>query len=171
MTRNDQPGDPAQQDLLWTGYHPRAALPAFATAAVLTAVVLSGRWYLVGLSELAERAGAWAVFALAWAVWPALVIVFLYRTVFYSYRLTDRMLLADFGFLFYPVTPVPLTDVQTVTYGGAWPAKLLGVGWVEVGVGDAAIRMKGVRDPKGFAQKIRPARQGQTGPGEGGGKP
>jgi hypothetical protein len=157
MTRNDQPGDPAQQDLLWTGYHPRAALPAFATAAVLTAVVLSGRWYLVGLSEL--------------AVWPALVIVFLYRTVFYSYRLTDRMLLADFGFLFYPVTPVPLTDVQTVTYGGAWPAKLLGVGWVEVGVGDAAIRMKGVRDPKGFAQKIRPARQGQTGPGEGGGKP
>jgi hypothetical protein len=157
MTVGDQQADPSLRDLAWVGYHPRAVAPAIALAAIVNVLVLSGRWYLVDLSELADRVGAWAVFALAWAVWPGIVIVFLYRTVTYTYRLTDRAVLADFGFLLGPVQPIPLVDVVGVAIGGRWMVRWLGVGWVEVRTKDRSLRMTGVRDPVAFAEKIRVA--------------
>src|SRR5437867_3198330 len=105
---HERPVDPAQQDLAWVGYHPRAAAPTVALAAAASLLVWTGRWYLDDLSDLTDRVGALALFALAWAVWPALAAVFLYRAVTYTYRLTDRSVLADFGFLARPIPPVPL---------------------------------------------------------------
>ena len=102
------------------GYHPRALAPAVGVAAVASLVVWTGRWYLEDLSDLADRLGSWVVFALAWGVWPALVAVFLYRTVTYTYRLTDRALLVDFGPLSPPVPPVSLVEVTAVVVGGGW---------------------------------------------------
>src|SRR5262245_57686922 len=95
----DPTTDPALADRAWAGYHPRAMAPAIAVAAVASLLVWTGRWYLDGISDLAERVGATVVFALAWGVWPALAVVFLYRTVTFTYRLTDRSLLVDYGML------------------------------------------------------------------------
>src|SRR5262245_789065 len=106
MPEHERSDDPAMTDKRWAGYHPRAMTPAIALAAVVSLLVWTGRWYLDDISVLADELGAWAMFALAWAVWPALVAVFLYRTVTYTYRLTDRAVLADFGFAFRPVAPV-----------------------------------------------------------------
>ena len=150
--------DPSLRDIMWMGYHPRAAAPSFVVAAIVTALVMTGRWYLVDLSELAARAGALAVFALAWAVWPGLVLVFLYRTVTFTYRLTNRALLVDYGSFFYPVAPIVLTDIVGIKTGGDWPIRLLGVGWVDVQTKDRSVRLSGVRCPEAFAEKIRSAR-------------
>jgi uncharacterized membrane protein YdbT with pleckstrin-like domain len=152
-----QPDDPAQRDLAWMGYHPRAALPVVATAFVATVLILLGRWYVVDLSELAERVGALAVFALAWAVWPGLALLILYRTVSYTYRLTDRALLVDFGMFARPVPPVPLTEIVAVHTANGWEPALLGTGWVEVRTRDRAVRLLGIRRPSQFAEQVRAA--------------
>ena len=149
--------DPAQRDLAWLGYHPRAMAPIVALTVVASLIVWTGRWYLDDLSELADRVGSLALFALAWAVWPALAAVFLYRVVTYTYRLTDRSVLADFGFLSRPIASVPLTDVTAVVIGGGWLARKLKVGWVEVRTADRAVRLPGVRNPQTFALAIREA--------------
>jgi membrane protein YdbS with pleckstrin-like domain len=149
--------DPAQRDLAWIGYHPRAMATLVALVAVASLVVWTGRWYLDDLSELADRVGALAVFALAWAVWPAIAAVFLYRTVTYTYRLTDRSVLVEFGFLSRPIPPIPLAEVTAVVTGRGWVERHLGVGWVEVRTGDRVVRLPGVRNPEVFAIAIREA--------------
>jgi membrane protein YdbS with pleckstrin-like domain len=149
--------DPALRDLAWTGYHPRALLPAVALAAVVSLVVWTGRYYLEDLSDLADRVGSLALFALGWAVWPALAAIFLYRTVTFTYRLTNRALLVDFGFLASPVPPIPLDQVTAVAIGGGWVLRRLGVGWIEVRTAERSIRLRGLRNPQLFAVSIRDA--------------
>lgn len=157
MTVGDPSADPSQRDLAWIGYHPRAAAPAIILAAILNILVLSGRWYLTGLSELADRAGALAVFALAWAVWPGLLTVILYRTVTFTYRLTDRKLLLDFGIFSARTEPIALNEVIVVVVGGGVFGRWLGVGWLEVRTKGQSWHMTGVRTPQVFADKIRAA--------------
>lgn len=154
---DDRPGDPAMTDRAWVGYHPRAMSPVVALAAVASVVVWTGQWYLDDISDLAERLGGWAMFALAWGVWPAVAAVFLYRTVTFTYRLTDRTVLADFGPLCPPVPPIPLPSVTAVVVGGGWLARRLRVGWVEVRTADRVVRLKGVRNPSLFAMQLRAA--------------
>jgi membrane protein YdbS with pleckstrin-like domain len=125
--------------------------------AVASLIVWTGRWYLEYLSHLAETVGALTVFALAWMVWPAIAAVFLYRAITYTYRLTDRAVLVDFGFLSRPVAPIPLADVTAVVISGGWVRRRLGVGWVEVRTADRAVRLPGIRNPASFAMKIRAA--------------
>ncbi len=149
-------GDPALTDRAWAGYHPRAMSPWIALTAVVSLVVWTGRWYQDDISDLADELGAWARFCLAWAVWLALVGVFLYRTVTFTYRLTDRVVLVDFGFLSRPVPAVWLKDVTAVVVGG-WMVRWLDVGWVELRMADRTIRLKGVRRPALFAEKIQAA--------------
>src|SRR6266487_4198593 len=120
MINTESDADPAQRDLAWVGYHPRAMAPPIVLAAAASLMLWTGRWYLDDLSDLAVRVGTLAVFATAWAVWPALVAVFLYRTVTYAYRLTDRALLVDFGFLAPPIPAIALADVSAVTIGSGW---------------------------------------------------
>ena len=157
MATDGRAGDPAQADRVWAGYHPRAAAPALAAAAVASLVVCVGRWHQDDLSELAKRAGALAVFALAWGVWPVLGAVYLYRAATYTYRLTDRAVLIDFGFRYRPVPPVWLREVTEVRSGAGPVGRLLGVGWVEVRTADRAVRLTGVRRPNALAGRIREA--------------
>jgi hypothetical protein len=155
VTPPRQRNDPAQADRVWAGYHPRAAVPALAGATALSLVVWTGRWYLDDLSELADRVGGLAVFAIAWGVWPALAAVYLYRAVTYTYRVTDRAVLADFGFWYRPVPPVWLREVAAVRTGAGRLSALLGVGWVEVCTADRVVRLVGVRRPEALAEVIR----------------
>jgi len=149
--------DPAQQDLAWAGYDPRAMIPAIALSAIASLLLWTGRWYLDDFSAFADRVGSLAMFGLAWGVWPALVAVFLYRTVTYTYRLTDRSLLIDFGFLSPPVASLALESVTAVAVGGGWIGRHFGVGWVEVRSGDRSVRLRGVRQPDILAVTIREA--------------
>ncbi len=163
MPSHRRADDPAQADRAWVGYHPRAATPAIVAAAAASLVVWTGRWYLEDLSALADRVGALAVFALAWCVWPGLAAVYLYRAATYTYRLTDRAVLVDFGFWHRPVPPVWLRDVTQVRTGGGWMHRQLGVGWVEVRTPDRTVRLPGVRYPEAFAELVREtASQGMT---------
>jgi hypothetical protein len=131
--------------------------PLVALTAVVSLVVWTGQLYLDDLSEFANRVGGWAMFALAWGVWLAVATVFLYRTVTLTYRLTDRAVLVDFGPFYPPTPPVLLAEVTAVVVGGRWLARRLGVGWVEVRSGVRAVRLKGVRHPSLFAEKVRVA--------------
>jgi membrane protein YdbS with pleckstrin-like domain len=158
--------DPAQRDLVWTGYHPRAMAPAIALGGIASLIVWTGRWYLDELSDLADRVGTLAFFVVAWAVWPAIAGVFLYRTVTFTYRLTDRALLVDFGFLSPPVPPVALTEVTAVTMGNGWLGRRVGVGWVEVRTADRAVRLRGVRNADLFAVALRDAAARAKGEGQ-----
>ena len=151
MSGDHRTRDPAQTDLVWVGYDPRAMLPALLGTATVSLLVWTGRWYLDDLSAFADQIGDWAVFLLAWAVWPALAFAFLYKTVLHTYRLTDRAVLAEFGFFYRPVAPLSLGDVTAVVVGGGWLLRQLGVGWVEVRTGDRAVRLRGVRHPALFA--------------------
>ncbi len=151
--------DRALADRGWWGYDPRAMFPAVAAAAGASAVLLSGRWYLEDLSWLAERAGALAVFGLAVAVWPGLVAVLLYRAVTYTYRLTDKAVLVDRGFLSRPEPPVWLAELSGVEAGAGWVGRQLGVGWVKLTAGGRVVRLTGVRHPGEVAAAIRSASQ------------
>lgn len=149
--------DAAQADRVWFGYHPRTMAPTVAAVAVASLVVWTGRWYLSDLSDLAKRFGPLAVFALAWGVWPALTAVFLYRTVAFTYRLTDGALLVDYGFWYRPVPPLPLNAVADVRTGAGPLGRVLGVGWVEARAADRVVRLTGVRRPDAVAEQIRAA--------------
>ncbi len=149
--------EPAQPDRLWVGYHPRAAIPLMVAAATLSMLISTGKWYLNDLSELADEIGSLALFAVAWGLWPLLIAVILYRTVTYTYRLTDRALYYDFGFWYAPQPPVGLRDITTVCAGGGWLSRALGVGWVEIRTADRVVRWPGVRHPQQVAEAIRAA--------------
>jgi uncharacterized membrane protein YdbT with pleckstrin-like domain len=157
MPSHQQTDDPAQAERAWIGYHPRAAAPAVVVATVLSLVVWTGRWYLGALVALADRVGALAVFAPVWCLWLVLVALYAYRAATYTYRLTDRAVLVDYGFRHRPVPPVWLRDITQVRTGGDWLHRLLGVGWVEVQTADRLVRLAGVRDPEAFAKLIREA--------------
>jgi len=156
MSRSARADDPALIDRLWVGYHPLALLPWALLLAVLSLLVWTGHWYLDDVTRLADALGDRLRFALAWAGWPVLAAVFLYRTVTFTYRLTDRCLLVDFGPLHRPVAPIPLRDVTTVVVGGGM-SRWLGVGWVEVRTAGRVVRLTGVRRPGLFAMELRGA--------------
>jgi uncharacterized membrane protein YdbT with pleckstrin-like domain len=166
MGQNRTPADPALTDRGWRGYDPRAAAPQVAAATVASAVLLAGRWELGDLSAFANRAGALVVYAVVLAVWPGLLAVALYRAVTYTYRLTDRALLVDRGFMARPEPPVWLADVTGVVSGAGWVGQRLGVGWVRVATADGrAVRLTGVRDPGAYAIQLREAVEKAKGQG------
>ena len=157
MTAHQQTSDPAQADRIWFGYHPRTLAPTIAIVAVVSFITWTGRWYLDHLSELANRLGVLALFAIAWGPWPVLGAVFLYRTVTYSYRLTDRALIVDFGFWHRPVPPVLLAEITGVRTGSTVLGSALGVGWIEVRTAGRLLRLTGVRKAEEMAERIRAA--------------
>lgn len=160
MTAQQRADDPARADRRWFGYHPRTMAPTVLAVAVASLAVWAGRGSLSDLSELAARYGPLAVFALAWGVWPVLLAVFLYRTVAFTYRLTDGTLLLDYGFLYRPVPPLSLAEVTDVRAGAGPLGRALGVGWVEVRTASRAVRLNGVRHPAEVAEQIRAAVKG-----------
>ncbi|MFO0824253.1 MAG: hypothetical protein U0792_14260 [Gemmataceae bacterium] len=132
--------------------------PLVAMLAALSLVGWTGRWYLDDFSHFVDLVGEWTTFAFVWGAWPAVLLVFLYRTVTYTYRLTDEAVFVDYGPIFAPVPPVLLVSIDAVEVGGGWIAQVLKVGSVELQAGGRALRLNGVWRPEAFASKIRSAR-------------
>ena len=139
----------------WHGYHPRAAAPAVLVAAAASLGLMVGRWHLPDMSDLADRVGAWVYFVLSAGVWVALAAGVGYRLVTFTYLLTDRALVVDFGSRYPPVAPVCFADVTAVAHGANWLGRCLGVGWVAVTAGPRTVTLPGVRDAAAFAAAIR----------------
>lgn len=156
MSRRAQSADGSLVDRAWAGFHPRGAIPAVVLAGAVSATLMVGRWHLRGADPLAG-VGAIVYYLLTVAVWPLLVLGLAYRMVTYTYRLTDRELLVDFGSRNLPVPPVPLADVTDVGSRAGWLGRRLGVGDVTVTARDRAVTLVGVRHPEAFAAAIRAA--------------
>jgi membrane protein YdbS with pleckstrin-like domain len=134
------------------------------TAAVASATLVVGRWWFRDVTPWAEEVGAIVYYLLALAVWPLLVLRLAYRMVTYTYRLTDRAVLVDFGSRNPPVPPVPLADVTGVATAAGWLGRLLGVGDVTLTAGPRVVTLVGVRRPEAFAALVRTAAKSAAGP-------
>jgi membrane protein YdbS with pleckstrin-like domain len=158
LSRNLNSVDAAQADLDWRGYHPRAAVPAFALATVASVALLVGRWWLADPSDFTDRAIALAFYAMTLAVWPVLLSTLVYRMVTYTYRLTDRAVLVDWGFRHLPEAPVKLAGLRGVAVQVGRLGRRFGVGRVILHAADERmVTLKGVRAPETFAMAIREA--------------
>ncbi len=155
-----RPGSP-MRDHLWRGYDGRAMLPVFAAAAAASLVLLTGRWYLDDLSAFADRSGSLVLFGVDAVVWATVLAFWAYRTITYTYRLTDRALLIDRGFRWPPDTAVWLSDVADARAAAGPVGRRLGVGRVVVTTRTGrVVTLAGVRDPRGFAAAVRAAAKG-----------
>jgi membrane protein YdbS with pleckstrin-like domain len=150
--------DPAYRDLAWYGYDPRALAVLVVGMAILSWGVWLGRWYFEDLSGLADRAGALVIFLLAWAVWPLLAALFFYRTVTYTYRLTDRALLVDFGFWHPYQPPLPLDEIRQVAIRRGPFGRYLGIGTVEIQAVNRRLILPGIRQPETFVRRLEQLR-------------
>jgi membrane protein YdbS with pleckstrin-like domain len=147
---------PNLHDRDWRGYDIRAAVPWLLAGAAGTIALLIGRWYLEDVSDVWNRVAAIAVYLLAVVSAAILAVVFLYRAVTFTYRLTDRAVLIDRGHFSPHSAPYWLEELSEVKAGAGWVGRLLGVGWVRITTtAGREATMSGVRDPEGFAQRIR----------------
>jgi hypothetical protein len=147
--------DGALVDRDWRGYHPRAAVPAVALAALASAVLLVGRWWLDDPSDFADRSVALAFYVMTLAVWPALLTTLVYRMVTYTYRVTDKAVLVDRGFRQLPEPPLELAELIGAGVDVNWLGRQLGVGRVVLKAnGDRVLALSGVRHPETFVAAI-----------------
>ena len=142
--------DSAMIDEQWRGYDLRAAVPMFALAALLTAALLASRIFFNDFID------ALIAYLLVLVLWPALLCVAVYRAVTFTYRVTDRALLVDRGFLSRPEPPLPYRELTGVESGGNLFHSWLGIGWVHVtATGGRTVKLPAIRDPAAFAKRLR----------------
>jgi membrane protein YdbS with pleckstrin-like domain len=158
MTAEKVVPDPSEPDLYWAGHSGFAMLPGVVVGALASAVVMLG---LPPFGELISLPEDWTAFLRFWLVllgWVAAGLVWSYRGAAFVYRLTPSHLFTDFGILYRPVRPVPLSIVTKVE-GGAWALRrLFRVGSVTVyAEGREPLRMSGVFRPELFTDAIRAA--------------
>lgn len=143
-------------DRVWRGYDLRAMAPAAAVAGVLSMGLLIARWLSDDLSALAEQLGLLFIYVPLAVIWGVLIGVGLYRSITYTYRLTDHALLVDRGFRWPPEPLAPLQDIVDVQARTDFPGRWFNVGRVMVATTEGRrIEMTGVHAPAAFAESIR----------------
>jgi len=160
MTGGSRTSDGAMVDEQWRGYDLRAALPLVILAVLLSIALLAGRWvfddFIDGLVP----------YLIVLGIWPALLGLALYRAITYTYHLTDKALLVDFGPLHRPVPPVWFPELANVESGANWLHSRLGIGWVRITGGDGrTVRLPAVRDAAAFAALLQSRRLAAKQPG------
>lgn len=147
------------EDRAWRGYDARATIPWILFGVGVDTFVLVGRWYLDELSGTVHRAAVIGAYVTALVGSLLLVAALLYRTVSYTYRLTDRALLIDKGYFSRYAAPIWLDDIAEVKTRSSWIGRHLGYGRVSVIVAaGTTVSMSGVRDPEEFARMIQEER-------------
>lgn len=164
MPSAPDPPDPAEPDLYWAGHSGWAMLPG----AVL-GIIASGAVMLSAppVGDFIHLPPDWTAFLRFWLVllgWIAAALVWSYRGAAFVYRLTPVHLCADFGILYRPFLPIPLTDVTAVELRAPALRRLFGVGSVIVRAkGRPPVRLRGIFRPDRFAAVIDAAvREAQT---------
>jgi len=158
MHPGSDPPDPAEPDLYWAGHSGWAMLPTLVVGLILSAIIMLGAPPLGNLIGLPSD---WTAFLTFWLVllgWIGAAIDWSYRGAAFVYRLTPRRLYADFGMLYRPVPPIPLSEVISVEHRAWALRRLFGVGSVIVHArGRPPLRLRGIFRPVRFADAIRAA--------------
>jgi membrane protein YdbS with pleckstrin-like domain len=158
MQPASDPPDPAEPDLYWAGHSGWAMLPGLVVGAVASAVIMLG---VPPIGEWVRLPPDWTAFLAFWLVllgWIGAGVVWSYRGAAFVYRLTPRRLYADFGMLYRPVAPIPLSGVTAVECRAWALRRLFGVGTVIVRTkGRPPLRLRGIFRPDRFADAIRAA--------------
>ena len=142
-------------DRSWRGYDLRAAAPRFLLAFALSTILLAGRW------SFDDYTAAIVPYVIVLVLWPGLLAAPLYRAITYTYRITDRALFVDRGFLNPPQPVVSFKEIAGVEHGANWLGRWLGVGWVTVHCADGrSWKLSGLRHPAEFAADLNHAIHG-----------
>ncbi len=148
----------AMRDREWRGYHPRAAIPTVVVASLVSLTLLVGRWVFSDFEILDSHVSAFVFYALAIVIWPVLLLSLIYRMITYTFRLTNRGMLVDWGFRHLPEPPLLFGELLTVEVAVSRLDRLLGLGKLQLRCQSGrVVLLKGVREPEGFASAIRTA--------------
>jgi len=143
----------AETDVAWRGYAGWAMIPGFVVCAVVTLALLGLDWWL---DPDDTRFSNWLLGPLLLGVWLVQGLRWLYRTVTYTYRVTNRHLYIDFGSMNLPVPRVAWAAVRGVRVDRGVIERRLGVGSVCVDLTDGrVVEMPGVWQPNEFANFLR----------------
>jgi membrane protein YdbS with pleckstrin-like domain len=150
--------DPAEPDLYWAGHSGWAMLPGLVVGVVLSAVVMLGLTSVGDWVDLDPETTAFIRFWVVLLGWIVAGVVWAYRGASFVYRLTPRHLFIDFGMLFRPVAPIPLTDIEEIEWRAWALRRLFGVGSLILRVrGRPPVRLRGIFRPQQFLAAIRRA--------------
>jgi hypothetical protein len=113
------------------------------------------------LAEWLNLREDWTVFVRFWVIligWIAAGVYWVYRASSFVYRLTPLYLHVDFGLLYGPVAPIPLTSVIGVECRAWVLRRLFRVGSVIIHIdGGSPVRLRGIFRPDKFCDAIQAA--------------
>lgn len=147
-----------ETDLVWTGPGLRGLAPLAAVLMFVSFIMLVGGGWLARMVGFEHE---WVTLFLFWLIvslWCVACGRWLYRGSSYMYRLTDRAIRADFGFLHHPIPPIALEKIESIeNRPRAW--SLINVGTVIVNAKDGTqLRLPGLAKPQQFIDQVIAAR-------------
>ncbi|MGE3806172.1 MAG: PH domain-containing protein [Gemmataceae bacterium] len=146
-----------ETDLWWGSYAGRTMAPVFLLCLLLT-VAVSLAVFIIWDDRFAHPQIMWhATVVPLGLLWLIVLGRWLYRTLTWSYRLTNQQLYRDTGFLHMADGAVALKEIVQVNVHASLIERTLGVGRLEVVTDDgkAALSLAGIHDPEWVARLIR----------------
>jgi hypothetical protein len=139
---------PEEVDVWWGAYSPRTMVPVFVVSALLTGAVLALGWYL----------GIWPGYNPARSIiqvgilvlWLGELLLWVYRVIGTSYRLTNRFLYIDRGFRGPALEAIALNRIRQVVVDRRSGDRWLRIGRIRIVFADAAqalVWLEGVAEP------------------------
>jgi uncharacterized membrane protein YdbT with pleckstrin-like domain len=148
--------DPSESDIAWRGYSGWVMWPSFLVCGLMTLLLLVGGWFIEGIRGIGQETGSWVFFILTILIWVLQFCRWFYRGATVTYRLTDKKIHIDRGFLSPPVESIKLIDIQQILVGQNLLGKWFGVGWVSIqSTNNRREVLEGVYRPEEFADLIR----------------
>jgi hypothetical protein len=144
-------------DVWWGAYAGRTMAPSFVLCGLATVALLAAAAYLWTAYDLPPLQVRYTAYGLIAALWLVQLLLWGYRTVSLTYRLTTHRLLRDHGFVRPAAGELPLACITTVRVERTALERLLGVGRIVIVSqhnGEPLV-LDGVRQPDHIAVRIR----------------
>jgi membrane protein YdbS with pleckstrin-like domain len=114
-------------DLWWGAYSGWALAPSFTVCVLATTAIIWASYRFLPSQYL-----HFTILGLAGAVWIVQLTRWVYRVFGYNYRLTNRRLYVDHGWLYSEAHRVDLTEVKAIKVRVGWWEKIIQVGDIVV---------------------------------------
>jgi len=142
-------------DLWWGGYSARTMLPSLLICMVLSVGIIAAGVYLHREHSVGAALARYEVYAVLALLWACQLLRFVYRVVFYSYRLTTHRLFWTQGPLSAAAGPIHVGDVRQVLVVQSWAERRVGIGHVYVLAREpGCLIFQGVMEPRRVADLI-----------------
>lgn len=149
--------------VIWEGsYCARAMIGSWIGAGILTIVLGVAAWFIQGM---APQHAMWiwiGAGSLALIFWLYLLVIFAYRTLSISYRLTDDLLIHQRGILFVTIDRVEMVDIDDLAIEQGLVDRMVGTGTIRIlssDVSDPVLEMIGIESVQEVFMKIDAARR------------